>query len=1280
MKVTIFFSWQTTTEVKYNRRFIYTCIEKSIKKLKLKPEFKEINFDLQEGITGEAGSVKVASKIVDDRIPKCDIFIADLSVVNSMSKLAKRVMNFLGTNYKPFQNNNVIYEYGVAYDSIGEQKIIAVLNKTYGSPNDNPSNIPFDLSHLRYPIEYEFSKTKDNKQAAESDLINSLTKALKDTTLFALQNQKDKYKPLIVWSELEKLIPTSQEFRINDKIIQVISLLKDGMTKPFESIRLIGLSGLGKTRILLEAFRVKENDEQSIILNSRVLYVNYNNYPNADYHSIITNLQSTKEDRIIVIDNCTKSLHRSLIPLINREKNALSLISIDSNPEEIEQDKINGVNYILIKKEDLSSIVGEILENQIDILGRENIDKIKEFSQGIPMMAVLIAESVEKGERFIGKLEDKDLLDKLLGAKGQDERARTILKSCSIFNYFGIRDELRPQLEFIATNKDLTSLTGDNQVIINEFEETCHHFLKREIFEKKGRLIGLRPFPLALSLAQEWLEPCSPARLLRVLEAIGNLPNEDKKSLSDALSEQMKYLGYNDNAVFIIGKIVGAGSPFDNTEVLNTELGSRLFRSFVEVNPVAISKNFVRNFLNRSTKELLEIKEGRRNIIWVLEKLCFDKRTFDESARILYSFAIAENETWSNNATGQLLHLFKIVLPGTEADLESRWKIINWGLNNKNNNFYDLALKAMNSGLSYGHFGRSGGAENQGVRKLNDFRPNTQEIGTYWSKIYEKLEEISLSESQFAGEANNILANNIRGAFSAGFSELIIPVLERIAEFRKNDWDDGLDNLKSALKYEKRNLSDEMSSLAGSLINKLTKTDFRSRYLNMVSNYYNDNIRVGSHENLLLKISDLANEFANSDSKKEYIRFLMSSFQEYSFHFGKYLYNSLSKNEDNVDEFINWSLDELKSIPLKERNLTVLGGFISNSSEKIKEDFYRLLEKTNDFEYLLFYFLSVDNNGIKYFDILFSLLDSGKFGVEEFTNFKYSNAFSSLSIDNLQSVSEKIFRYGNKGYIIIFDILFNISYGDIALRVALVPIFKKCILKLGINKRANREIDHFKWTETMTFLLNEEHEDEFAIYVNHSILQSIKEDNSYHLDHDIQKIYKILLIEHFDAIWPELSETLLSENENYIVFYELKNILGSHIGGYGNNLGILFFGDIEKIFEWCRLNSPLAPTRLAELVPIFAGNNDDYSSISQTAQRLIDEFGEIETVLDHLSSNMGTYSWVGTVIPLLEAKLKIFKNLLSHPKPEVSEWANRYVNYTELNIKRERDRDEEMFL
>ena len=141
---------------------------------------------------------------------------------------------------------------------------------------------------------------------------------------------------------------------------------------------------------------------------------------------------------------------------------------------------------------------------------------------------------------------------------------------------------------------------------------------------------------------------------------------------------------------------------------------------------------------------------------------------------------------------------------------------------------------------------------------------------------------------------------------------------------------------------------------------------------------------------------------------------------------------------------------------------------------------------------------------------------------------------------------------------------------------------------------------------------------------------------------------------HFASIWPNLSKALLSKDEDYIKFYGLKHILGSNIGGIGRSVGILFEGDVELIFNWCKLNQPLASSRLAELVPIYGDNNNNYSEWHPFAKRLIDEFGGNKEVLSHLSSNMGTYSWTGSMVPLLEAKKELFKAIENHSIISVS--------------------------
>lgn len=1274
MKIKIFYSWQST-DTKHNKNFISDCIKIAVKEIKKLPDLKSLEIEVTDAIRGEVGQVAVADSIIQKIIPNCDIFIADLT-----GKKVNKITRWL-FKIKAAPNSNVMTEYGVALNSLGKQRIISVINTSFnGSPKDenNSEIIPFDLRHDRFPTEFNYSNKNENqKSEIKRKLVRDLVNALKPTIQNILETQKSKFRPFITWNEWNDLINSSQsdKFFINDKIQEVQKSISTASISP-TVIRLLGLSGLGKTRILVETFRPKENDTDSLITANRILYVNCNDYPNQiNFSEIILKIKGEKKDAILIVDNCDISTHK----LIVRNLQGLSLITIDSNPEE--DSNTEGTNYIVIGKNELSDIVTQIVDSNFQNVGERNIERIKDFSQGIPLMAVLLGESVKNGEQFIGKLDDKDLLDKLLGAKGKEEKHRTILKSCSIFNYFGFHEELSTQIEFIAKSTNITSLSGDDNVKVNDFYETCNYYLKREIFERKGRYIGMRPFPLAMSLAQEWLEPLTPKRLIAVINEIAGLQEPDRTSLSRAFAEQMKYLGYNDKAIEIVEKIIGPGSPFDNAEVLNTELGSHLFRSFVEVNPIAVSQNFKRQFFNKPTEELLKVDAGRRNIVWALEKLCFDKRTFSDSAKVLLQFAIAENENWANNATNQFLHLFNIHLSGTEAKLDERWKIIEWMLTKQDKTYYDFAIKAMKIGLNFGHSSRMSGAEQQGTKRLIDNNPTRKEIYEYWENILNKLLKIIKLNNEYSEPASEIIANSIRTMFRIGAGNLILPYLKEISKLKNYDWESGLKGLKLTRKYEKHSISEKQLEEINSLVFSLTKTDFSSKYLALSNSYYLDNNEAYTSEKVIEEIIKLADEFiTNNISWEETFPVFYKNKRFFSFAFGKRLSELLIDDKTKFNNFIDYSLEVISHIPKEQRNLTVLAGFITDSSDEIKKEFYSRLLQSSEFNSQLFYFLSMDKSGKEHFDLLFQLIDNNLYNVNSFYAFTYSNALSQLTFEELNSFSEKLFTYGYEGYLVAFDLLADLSYGDEAKKKLLTPIYKKCILKLGFNRVFKRQLDDYKWTEIISFIISDKKEVDFANFINKSVIDSISWENLYHLDYNVQKVYEILLKVHFSSIWSDLSDALLSSDEKYVTYYGLKHILGSHIGGVSRGMGVLFDGNIDTIFNWCVVNKPLAPSRLAELTPIFDDNNTDYSKWHPITLRLINEFGDIEEVLRCLSSNMGTYSWIGSIVPFLESKKKLFNQLLDHKVELVREWAASNIDYLERDIQVEKNRDAERFI
>ena len=81
-----------------------------------------------------------------------------------------------------------------------------------------------------------------------------------------------------------------------------------------------------------------------------------------------------------------------------------------------------------------------------------DLDRIAEFAQGFPQMAVLIAEARLSDDPNIGSLTNDVIAEKLLWSKSQprNEKDEKILKGCALFDRFGVDKEAANEFKFIA--------------------------------------------------------------------------------------------------------------------------------------------------------------------------------------------------------------------------------------------------------------------------------------------------------------------------------------------------------------------------------------------------------------------------------------------------------------------------------------------------------------------------------------------------------------------------------------------------------------------------------------------------------------------------------------------------------------------------------------------------------------------------------------------------------------------------------------------------------------
>ncbi len=168
MAKTIFHSWQADTPTKVGRNFLNEVLEEVCRSIASDTNVDEAirDVDLDSDTKGVAGQPPIVDTIFK-KIDNSSVFIAD--------------MTFVGTRLdgRASPNPNVLIEYGWALKGMGHQRTISVMNIAYGKPTRE--TLPFDLSHLRWPIQYDLPEnaTAEVKAKEKKKLITVFNEAIR---------------------------------------------------------------------------------------------------------------------------------------------------------------------------------------------------------------------------------------------------------------------------------------------------------------------------------------------------------------------------------------------------------------------------------------------------------------------------------------------------------------------------------------------------------------------------------------------------------------------------------------------------------------------------------------------------------------------------------------------------------------------------------------------------------------------------------------------------------------------------------------------------------------------------------------------------------------------------------------------------------------------------------------------------------------------------------------------------------------------------------------------
>lgn len=1080
-----------------------------------------------------------------------------------------------------------------------------------------------------------------------------------------------------LWEQWEKTLEGAKTpYKRNDIIDQHIQNIYDSLEQN-KPIRIIGHSGLGKTRLALEAFRKNTADPKAEVLQKQLVYFEIGvNGSLQDLSNYVLN--HTNQEGILVIDSCDEEAHKVLSGLVN-SMGKFHLISIDIASTTNEETSFK------LDRDHQRDIVKGIIDEKLSASHSQNDrDYLNNICEGYPWMAVKFCDSIQKNgiADFSSNL-PKDFIKRLLFNRNDEERVEyNVIRACSVFSTFGFLDDdlqlilnsehkesLKKQMDFIRTN------IYDGDISESDFYQICQKYKGEDIIERRGTQYIVKPTILAINLASDWLLNTPPEKIISILEALKG------DALSAKFVERLKDLDQLDKAQNIVHELWGPNSPFGSAEVLNSEWGSLLFRYVVEVNPLSTAKALRSSFGSFSKEEIENIKTGRRNLVWALEKLCFRETTFPIAAKILFSFAVSENETYGNNSENQFYQLFQLFLSGTEANLEDRIDIIRWGLEKNDHDYNRIAINALGRGLHNVRYTRMGGAEKQGSRApLKDYNPSWDEIYAYWAESISILKDFACNNNPNTELAKNKLSNSFRTLIRDGKVDIVISTVKDVFNSTYSNWLDGVNALKRTLGFE--NLPQEVIHKIETLISEITPTDVKSLLHSKVTLPEWDSYEKDEKGHYIDKPKLNAEAFAKTliDEKIDWLTHLpelLSGEQRQAFNFGK----KLGELIDDKDEFLSLAFDAFTKVKEENRNIELIGGFINGcNDENLKKRAIEITLNEKTYNQFSFYLTRVINPELKDLKQLFRVVDESNLPISFFKNFQYGRALDNLKTDEVLDLCDEISNYGKEGIWTALALVYMYCHGDTDKWDQCLEFIKKLIAKdnMIIELSDVRNLDAYHWSDSVEKILKSSNDIQFSRIVTAQIIEFCSEPHfNYSFDTYLKNTLKFLLDNYSESVWELIGNGLIG---NYLTYFHLKNMLGTRNGNWGHQGNLFENPNLnEKILHWVRENHEIAPIRIANMMPVESSESEtvEWHPFSKT---IIDEYGQMDGVLKELSANMGTFESTGSSVPYYKNQKLLLEQLLDHQKSKVREWAENMIEYTNKCIKREELDDEERYL
>jgi hypothetical protein len=1054
-------------------------------------------------------------------------------------------------------------------------------------------------------------------------------------------------------------------FKPGAKQIELIANLRVALRKSENAVHvhIRGEAGNGKTRLVLEATR--HQDLQPLVL--------YTSTPaeilNSEFMATLT-----REDNyfavILVVDECGAEYRTQIWNRLKSRGQRVKLITIFNEHEDA-----SGVSFFdapLLERENIIQII-----ESYDI-AKDQAERFASFCSGSPRVAHVVGVNLKKNpedllkspdtaniwERFVIGIDDRNssiVSDRL-----------TVLRHIALFKRFGYGDPVAAEARSISAMIE----KGYPHITWPRFQEIISGLRKQKILQGETTLY-ITPKLLHIWLWISWWNFYGTGFDLE------EFVNKFEKTLLPWFLEMFMYAEQSQVAQEVVRKLLGSTGLFQNSQFLKTKLGGDFFLALTDVNPEQALVCLQGTIGSWSYDQLLEFRQGRRGVIWALEKIAVWKDLFIGASKLLLKLAEAENETWSNNATGMFAELFS---PGygelapTEASPQERFHVLEEALTSQSEITREIALKACDSALEAQHFSRMQGAEHQGFKpKPKLWTPKTYgEIWDAYRRVWNLLrKQLPVLPTNQRAQAVKILFDN--GIPITSATNLGLLVLETWREIFDKGWitkGEILDCLVSLLRFHRKGLNPEVSEALERFRDELVGKDFSSilkRYvaMNLLEDQFDENDQPTDSRNK--QIHALAEQCVSQpDLLGPELAWLVTAEAKNGYQFG-YELGKLDRGQN----FLKIIVEEQQKSTVKN-TVFFLSGYMRAIFESGQETWERLLDEFATSDQMRIHIAELtwrsgmtDRAALR----VLKLAWAGQMDVTRFGIFCSGNVIKDLSEDAFKQWAEFLVKQSDSVGVRILLNLMLTYYGhgnagrtlpaDLALRaLSHETLFQK-------NGQFHA-MERFYWTEVGQLFVSNYPKESLLLakrIIDHFGVEGTIVGRSHSNAHKVlMEITKNCPCE----VWELVAERLSPPADSRA--FHLASWLHGDRYSPGGETGVLPLMPLEQIWKWVDANREKRARYLASFVPKQLFRSNERPCL---AREVLIRYGADSGVRNNLMANFSTESWSGSrSLHYQEKKHRLLDFKKEESDANVKLWIDEYVEDLQLSIDAAKVREE----